>query len=196
MVETISPVVHGGRRSRYLVTVAAHVAGAALAAALAGAGLGGIGALLGAPWGAGGPILVAAVAALYGLREAVGAPLPVPAGRRQVPDWWRTFFSPPVAAFLYGAGLGIGFLTFLSFGTYVAVAAAALATGHPLVAAGLCLPFGIARGLSVLVASGSTSAPRAAAVVDRLQELAATPVPGIVNAGALAALAVAATLAV
>ena len=74
---------------------------------------------------------MAAVALAYAAREAFGLPLPVPAARRQVPDWWRSFFSWPVAATLYGAGLGIGFLTFLSNGGLVVVAVAAVASGRP-----------------------------------------------------------------
>ena len=46
-------------------------------------------------------------------RASSGLPVPVPQLRRQVPDWWRTFFPPHVAAFLYGIGLGPGFLTYL-----------------------------------------------------------------------------------
>ena len=60
-----------------------------------------------------------------------GLRVPVPQLRRQVPDWWRTFFGRPFAAVLYGAGLGIGFLTYLSDGTLVVVAFAALASGTP-----------------------------------------------------------------
>src|SRR4029453_15438710 len=73
------------------------------------------GGLLGAPWGVAGAVLVGASAAAYLARE-FGAPVPVPQLRRQVPDWWRTFFPPNVAAFLYGIGLGPGFLTYLSHG--------------------------------------------------------------------------------
>ena len=49
MVETISPVVHGGR-ARWLGTLALHTIGATGTAALFGATLGWIGQALGAPW--------------------------------------------------------------------------------------------------------------------------------------------------
>ena len=55
MVETITPVVHGGSRSRWGVSVAVHAIGAAASAAVAGALLAAAGGLLGAPWGVGGP---------------------------------------------------------------------------------------------------------------------------------------------
>ncbi|HEY7754696.1 MAG TPA: hypothetical protein VID69_00555, partial [Actinomycetota bacterium] len=122
MVETITPVVHGGSRSRWAILVALHVAGATLAAAVFGAMLGTVGVLLDAPWGAAGTALVATLAGLYLAREALGLRVPVPQLRRQVPDWWRTFFPFAPAAFLYGVGLGVGFFTYLSHGTLVAVA--------------------------------------------------------------------------
>src|SRR5262245_40555248 len=112
MAETITPVVHGGSRTAWAVSVGAHVLGATVAAAAFGALLGAFGALLGAPWGTAGALAVAGAAAMYLLAE-LGPRVPVPQLRRQVPDWWRTFFPPRVAAFLYGVGLGPGFLTYL-----------------------------------------------------------------------------------
>src|SRR5919108_412641 len=108
MVETITPVVHGGRRSRWGVAVALHLLGAGLSAAALGAVLGGLGWVLGAPWGSVGSWAVAAVAALYALRELFGLPIPLPDRRKQVPEWWRRFFGPSATAFLYGLGLGVG----------------------------------------------------------------------------------------
>src|SRR5947208_895396 len=130
MAQTITPVVHGGRRGRWLGSVILHTAGTTASAAVFGAALGGIGRVLGAPWGAAGLAAVAAVAAAYAARELLRIPIPLPNLRRQVPDWWRTFFSPPAAAALYGLGLGVGFFTYLTFGTLVAVAAAAIASGR------------------------------------------------------------------
>src|SRR4029450_4468699 len=101
MVETITPVVHGGSRSRWGVSGAVHAFGAAASAAVAG-GRGARGG--GARVGGAGALLVGASSAAYLARE-FGAPVPVPQLRRQVPDWWRTFFPPNVAAFLYGIGL-------------------------------------------------------------------------------------------
>jgi hypothetical protein len=192
MAETIVPVVHGGRRSSYWATVALHTLAATAAAATLGLVLGLAGALLGAPWGALGAVVLALVAALYALREAFGLPVPIPDRHRQVPDWWRTFFSPPAAAFLYGLGLGVGFVTFLTYGTFVAVATAALVSGDPLLGIALCAPFGLARGLSVTVTRRAESAEAAAAVVDRLERLALRRLPRVVNVLALTAIALAA----
>lgn len=189
MVTTIDPVVHGGRNQRYAAAVFLHVAGATGAAAAFGAVLGALGALVGAPWDAGLGIVVV-VAGIYVVREATGLPVPLPDRRRQVPEWWRTFYSPPVAALLYGLGLGIGFMTFLTFGTFVAVAVAALVSGSPGTGVLLCAPFGLARGLSILVATRAGGP----AALDRLDRLSTTRGPRLVNALSLAALTVTAIL--
>jgi hypothetical protein len=154
MVETIAPVVHGGRNRSYWTAVFLHALGATLSASLFGAFLGALGDVLGAPWGNAGLIALAAVALLYALRELFGLPIPLPDLDRQVPEWWRTFFSKNVAAFLYGLGLGIGFLTYLSFGTYVAVMTGAFISGDVRTGAVICGAFGLARGLGISLANG------------------------------------------
>ena len=196
MVETIAPVVHGERRSRWWAAVGLHALGATVAAAAFGAVLGAFGAVLGAPWGAAGLTAVIAVAALYAARELFGVPVPLPDRRRQVPEWWRTFFPASISSFLYGLGLGIGFLTYLRHGTLVAVTATALAGGEPLAGAVLVAPFGLARGLSVSVGRSGTSGTAIAGVVDRLERLAQTRVPAVVNGLALVALGAAVAISV
>ncbi len=187
MAETITPAVHGGRRRAYLVASALHVAGATAAAALLGAALGVAGSLARAPWEVT-PALVAAIGAVYFVREAFRLPVPLPDRKRQVPEWWRTFYSPAVAAFLYGAGLGVGFLTYLSFGTFAAVTAAAVAAGDPLSGLLLCAPFGLGRALAVLAVTWR------GIPVERLDAVAESPGPRFANAAALAAVVVAAAL--
>ena len=195
MVETIVPVVHGERRSRYLAAVVLHTLGTTVTAAAFGALLGGVGALLGAPWGILGAALVAVVSLVYAVSETFRLGVPVPCRRRQVPEWWRRFFSAPVASLLYGVGLGVGFLTYLTYGTYVAVTVAALAVGDPLLGAALLAPFGLARGISVLLAARVSEFEGAARVVDRLEAVGATRTPQLVNAAMLAVLGLAAVLA-
>ena len=189
MVETIAPVVYGDDRRRYAAALGLHVLGASVTAAALGALLAAAGGLAGAPWGSTGALVLAAIAALYALREAGGLPIPIPGRRGQVPQWWRGFFSPPVASLLYGIGLGAGFFTFLTFGTFVAVATAAFVSGNPVVGVACCTPFGVARGISVAVASRTTTADEAGAVVDRLEKLVRRGVPRAVNAAALTAVA-------
>jgi len=193
MVETITPVVHGGSRSRWGISLALHAIGAFVAAAIVGSLLAGAGALLGAPWGVPGAVLVAAAATLYLARE-LGAPVPVPQLRRQVPDWWRTFFPPHVAAFLYGLGLGPGFLTYLGHGTFVVVSVAAFASGRPLLGAAVLAPFGLARGLGPVLAFGVRSPHDAAALVERLDRSASRARWRVANALALSAVLVATVL--
>ena len=171
MVETISPVVHGGR-GRWLGTLTLHALGATGTAVVFGASLGWIGGSLGAPWGRPGLLALAVVATLYALGTITGLGVPVPQLRRQVPDWWRTFFGRPFAAVLYGAGLGIGFLTYLSAGTLVVVSFAALASGSPGIGALVVAPFGLVRGLSAIVAWRSITQEQSRALVDRI---ASTP---------------------
>ena len=185
MVETITPAVHGGRRRSYAAAVALHVLGAGLSAAALGVSLGAIGHLLGAPWDRLGKGLIALTALLYALRETGLVRAPVGALRHQVPEWWRTFFSPETTALLYGAGLGFGFGTHLSHGTLVAVSVAAALSGDPLLGALLCAPFGLTRAASAVVAGARDPA----AAVNRLDELAVTPLARIANAAALTVIA-------
>ena len=170
MVETISPVVYG-TRTRWAGAVALHAAGAAATAAAFGAAVATAGALLGAPWGRAGAAILAGVAVLYVVRELTGVRIPVPQLRRQVPDWWRTYFGRPLAAFLYGAGLGVGFFTFLGHGTLVVVTVGAASTGRPLIGALVMAPFGLARGLAPLVGAGSKGPEDGARLVDRLSSM-------------------------
>jgi hypothetical protein len=100
MVETITPVVHGGRKREYWASVALHTLGATLSAAVFGLLLGGIGTLTRAPWGRVGATVVAVIATMYAVREAFGLRIPLPDRHAQVPQWWRDFFSAPVSSFL------------------------------------------------------------------------------------------------
>src|SRR5688500_3932578 len=186
MVETITPVVHRGRRSRWAIVLGLHVGGAAAAAGAFGAVLGAIGSALGAPWGAAGLAAIAVIGALYLAREAFDLPIPVPQLRRQVPDWWRTFFPFAPAAFLYGMGLGVGFFTFLAHGTLVVVSAAALASGRPVLGAVLLAPFGLARGLGAAVAMRARTSEEGAALVGRLADAASRLVWRVAHIVALA----------
>ena len=167
MVETISPVVYG-TRTRWAGALALHAAGATATAAAFGAAAAAVAGLLGAPWGRAGGVVVAAVAVLYLVREITGLRVPVPQLRRQVPDWWRTYFGRPLAAFLYGAGLGVGFFTFLGHGTLIVVTVGAASTGRPLLGALVMAPFGLARGLAPLVGARSEEPEDGRRLVDRL----------------------------
>jgi hypothetical protein len=196
MVETITPVVHGGSRRRWAAFLALHAAGATMAAAAFGAVLGGAGALLEAPWGGAGIAALAAIAVLYLAREGFGAPIPVPQLRRQVPDWWRTYFSFGPASFLYGLGLGVGVFTYLTHGTFVVVSAVAVASGRPLLGAAVVAPFGLARGLGASVAFGARTPEEGVALVGRLARASAWIGWRVGHAVVLSAVAIAAMAAI
>jgi hypothetical protein len=167
MVETITPVVYGGR-ARWAMALTLHAVGATVTAGVFGLALGWFGDALGAPWGRAGAIALAAVAILYALAELPRVSVVVPQLRRQVPDWWREEFGWPVAATLYGAGLGIGFFTYLGHGTLVVVAAGAIATGNPAIGALIMATFGFTRGLSAAMSAGVSDAEESRRLVDRL----------------------------
>lgn len=188
MVETIAPVVYG-RKARYFLAVGLHALAAGVAGATFGAGLALLGGALKAPWGPVGAITIACASVAYASRELLGVPLPLFDRKRQVPDWWRTFYAPPVAATLYGAGLGIGFLTFLRFGTYVVVSLIAVSSGDVRVGALLGATFGLARALTTMVSAGAVDEEEAAAVVTKLERVAAGRVPRTVNGLVLLAVA-------
>jgi hypothetical protein len=185
MVQTITPVVHGGRRSRWGASIALHTLGATGSAAAFGAILAAGGAVLGAPWGKPGTLFVGGLALLYAAREVFDLPIPIPDRRRQVPEWWRSAFSPGTAAFLYGLGLGMGFLTHVRFGTLVVVSGVALGSGDPVAGALLMAPFGLARGISIAVVWAGVSTRRVQGVVDRLEALAGRPVATVANVAVL-----------
>ena len=195
MVETIAPVVHGGRNRKYWTALALHIFGATTSGALFGVVLALTGRLLGAPWGAGGLTAIAVVSGLYAARELFGAPVPLPDLDRQVPDWWRTFYSHNVAAVLYGFGLGVGFFTFLTFGTYAAVATGALVSGHTGLGATLMGAFGLVRSLAVAIGAfpQGTHQPEAwpSEVADRFSSPTLRNKARLVNGSSLIAIALA-----
>lgn len=184
MVETIAPVVYEGKRSRYYAALTLFALGATLAAALVGLIAGALGMLAQAPWGTTGWVVVAVIALIYALREVFELPIPVPDRHRQVPLWWRSFYSQRVTAVLYGFGLGIGYLTYLSFGTYFVVTIAAFVSGEPLVGAALCAPFGLGRAFSVIAANRSLHEEQPSGI-DRVDGLAQSRVPRLVTAAML-----------
>jgi hypothetical protein len=187
MVETITPMVHGGSRARGAGAVAFHTVAATVVAGAFGGALGAVGRVAGAPWGGAWWPVLTLVAAAAASHELVATPFPIPQLRRQVPNWWRTFFGPYVAAALYGGALGVGFLTFVTRATLVVVASAAVASGEPLLGGFVMVPFGFARGIGA-VAAGAAD-PQ---IVGRLARVGSARWVAVVNAVAVAFVAVAA----
>jgi len=141
MVETFTPAVCGSRARQRLAIVLFALA-AILASAALGAVLGLVGSLIGTR-----PALIgaAALAFLALLRETGVLRLPIPQSRRQVPEGWQYELPLPLWSTGYGAGLGVGFLTFQPVATFWVAGAAALALGRPLAAAGCFALYGAGR---------------------------------------------------
>ena len=148
MAETVAPVVHGVRR--WLVAVAAFAVGSVAAGAALGWAVGWAAGRAGGG-GAHGAWAAAGIAAAYAARETGLLRLPVPQLRRQVPQRWREVLPLPATAFLYGAGLGIGFVTYVPVATLVAVTAA-IALADPGAGMAALAAFGAGRA-AVLVAA-------------------------------------------
>ncbi|HEV2757006.1 MAG TPA: hypothetical protein VG318_14660 [Actinomycetota bacterium] len=95
--------------------------------------------------------IVAGLAALYGVREAGLSRLRVPCRSRQVAQSrGRRDARPRFAAFVYGLGLGAGFVTYIPVGTFLVVAAwVLLSPGAAAVAA--MAAYGAARAVPLFV---------------------------------------------
>jgi hypothetical protein len=162
MVETITPAVCGSRK-RQLVALALFAVGAIAAAAALGAVLG----LAGAAIGAGLALAVAVVLAVLGaLREAGVIHVPIPQSRRQVPERWRSELPLPVWSAGYGAGLGLGLLTYQPVATFWVACAAALALGRPVAGAVAFALYGVGRAVVLLLPARRGADP--AAIAERL----------------------------
>ncbi len=146
MVETFTPAVCRSR-SRQRLAIALFALAALAASAALGAALGFVGGLVGTR-----PVLIAAAALAFlaALREAGVLPVPVPQSRRQVPERWHYELPLPVWSAGYGAGLGLGFLTYQPVATFWVACAAALALGKPVPAACCFALYGAGRAFMTI----------------------------------------------
>jgi hypothetical protein len=146
MVETFTPAVCGSRIRQRLALVL-FAAGAIVASGALGAALGFAGGLVGTR-----PALIAAAALAFlaALREASILSVPVPQSRRQVPQRWQYELPMPLWSAGYGAGLGVGFLTFQPVATFWVACAAALALGRPPLAAACFALYGAGRAFMAI----------------------------------------------
>lgn len=183
MVETITPDVCGSRR-RQAGALLFFALGALAASACVGAVLGLAGSRIDA-WA----LPVAALFALVGAaREGGFTRLPLPQARRQVPEPWRFTLPLPAWAAGYGAGLGLGFLTYQPVATFWVACAAAVALGRPLAGAVCFAAYGVGRSLLLFLPLRRGS--DATAIVEEL----AGRRRGVLRVNAVALLACAALL--
>ncbi|MGI8605655.1 MAG: hypothetical protein ACR2L0_00645 [Gaiellaceae bacterium] len=185
MVETITPDVCGSRR-RQRWALLFFALGAVVASACVGALLGLAGSRVGA-WALPVAVLLALVGAA---REGGFARVPLPQSRRQVPEPWRFRLPLPAWSAGYGAGLGLGFLTYQPVATFWVACAAAVALGRPVAGAVCFTAYGAGRSLLLLLPLRRGSEPTA------IVEALAGRRRGILRLNAVVLLACAALLAV
>jgi len=176
MLSTITPLAERSRGRRWGLTAAWF----ALGAALGGATLGGVAALLALVVGSiglttevavglGAALAVAAVALDLGL---LGRPMPH--HRRQVDEVWLDQYR----SWVYGAGfgwqIGTGVLTYImTAGVYLTVGLAAL-TGRPALAFAVAVLFGAVRGLAIFLGARLVDPERLRTFHRRFEELGPT----------------------
>lgn len=194
MLSSIAPVGERARGYRWPVTVAMFLTAATLAGAFTGFVIGNIGAFVldGRTTAITVTVLVAAlVAAIFDgtpLRRYINWP------HRQVDERWFSTHRRWVYATLFGAQLGLGFLTVIPAALILLVALLAAGTGDPVAAAIIGATFGATRGLSLFVvvrANDPVTLRRVMAAVSRTAQpaQAATALTSVAIAGvALAAL--------
>jgi hypothetical protein len=136
-----------GSRFRQRLALVLFGLSALVASAALGATLGLVGGLVGVRAALIGATVVAALAVV---RELGLVRLPLPQSRRQVPERWRHELPLPLWSTGYGAGLGVGFLTFQPVATFWVACAAALALGRPLLAASCFAFYGAGRVFMVV----------------------------------------------
>jgi hypothetical protein len=150
MVGTITPLVRGRHPVKWLGAVGAYTAGSLFTSAALGALLGMLSA---ATIGARAPVWTfVTVAAVLGALEifAGGSGRGFP--HRQTKKDWRVRFGITRASLLWGADLGLGVTTRVTFRSYWLLVAAALLLADPVAAALLLGTYGFGRALHVATA--------------------------------------------
>ncbi len=153
MLSTITPMAERSRGRRWGATATWFLAGAVLGGAtlgLAAAALASLVAMLSLSTAT--ALVLTAVLAVVGVGLDMGLlGTEMPHHRRQVDEVWLDQYR----SWVYGAGfgwqIGTGLATYImTAAVYLTVGLAAL-TGRPLVAFGLCVLFGLSRGLAIFL---------------------------------------------
>jgi hypothetical protein len=166
-VGAMTPLVQGGHKpSRYWAAPLAHTLGCVVAGAGLGAILGLVGhGALGARGVTGGAIVVAGVGVTLGLGELGLLKLPVMQAPRQTVKQWRELLGPVGAPLAWGLDLGSGLTTYVPYTAYWLLPLAAVARGDVQYGALVLAMFGLARALTVAVASLSTRGAAASPII-------------------------------
>jgi hypothetical protein len=153
MLSTITPVTEASRQRRYGLTVAWFLLGAVAG----GATLGVLAAGLALAVGAVDPTTTATLGVLAGMAlvaaafDARSLGITLPGHGRQVNESWLTRYRSWVYGLGFGWQIGVGLATYIvTAAVYLTVIAAAL-TGSAPVAFGICVAFGVVRGLAIFL---------------------------------------------
>ena len=196
MLSTITPMAERSRGRNWGATAAWFLGGAVLGGATLGVAAAALAALVGLlSLTTTTALVLAAVLAVVGVGLDMGLlGTEMPHHRRQVDEVWLDQYR----SWVYGAGfgwqIGTGFATYImTAAVYLTVGLAAL-TGRPAVAFGLCVLFGLTRGLAIFLGVRLTD-PERLRVFHRRFEAAGPTVKWVVI-GLQAAVAVVAAAAV
>jgi len=162
MLSTITPVTEASRERRYGLTVGWFLIGAIAG----GATLGVLAATLATAVNALDPSTTASLAVLAALAlvaaafDARSLGITLPGHGRQVNESWLTRYRSWVYGIGFGWQIGAGLTTYIvTAAVYLTVAAAALTASVP-VAFGICLVFGLVRGLAIFLGARLTTQAR------------------------------------
>jgi sulfite exporter TauE/SafE len=152
MVGTIGPIVYGERKSGKLpITLWIHTLGYVSGGTSLGLLLGVIGAALSRSIFPGHILLITGfVGLILSARDLDLLSVPVPQFRKQVPPKWLIVFPPRFTAFLFGAVLGSGVLTYIAASTLYLVVLWVTLSGSPLIGALGMAVFGLGRALPMV----------------------------------------------
>lgn len=193
MLSTITPMAERARGHRYSVTASWFVVGAVVGGATLGLGAAGLAAGVRALDPSDGLVVAAvvALAATAALVDAGAFGRRPPFFRRQVDDAWLSRYRAWVYGIGFGWQIGVGLATYImTAGVVLAVLLAAL-TASPATAFAICVAFGLARGLVVLLGAGLRSPAALGTLHERLDALEAPVRWGVVGVQALVAVVVA-----
>jgi hypothetical protein len=167
MIDTLGPRGYSGRPRATLVACAAFGLGAPIGGVITFGGLSALGALLqggGAAFG-----VAAAIAAVAAALDLAGVRI-APQLRRQVPEGWRRVLPLPLAAFLYGILLGLGFTTYVLSFALPALAAISVAAADVQLGLVIGLAFGVGRALPIVVLAPLADRPFGARAITAMAE--------------------------
>jgi hypothetical protein len=168
MLGSISPLGERARRSRWGLTVAAHVVGSGATGALLGAVLGGLGRVVlgGLGVSAAARLIILAALVATGLAFDAGVlGVELPTSHRQVDDRWLGIYRGWVYGLGFGAQLGLGIVTVVITSAVYSTFAAAFLSGSIGGGAVVGAVFGVARA-STLLAAARVKTPAGVVAVD------------------------------